>query len=126
MEEQIKVLIADNSIEFSELFSRYLSLNPDISIVGLAHDGAETLDMLLETKPDVLLLDLIMPRVDGLEVLQKIKGKIKKPFVIVISALGNDEVKKQAIDSGARHYFVKPLNMETVLTKIRESKASLN
>lgn len=124
--EKIKVLIADNSIEFSNLFSRFLSLNADINIVGLAHDGAETIEMFLQTKPDVLLLDLIMPRFDGFEVLQKIKGYGTKTFIIVISALSNNEIKRQAIESGANHYFVKPLNMAYVLSKIRESKISLN
>jgi two-component system response regulator (stage 0 sporulation protein A) len=124
--EQIKVLIADNSSEFSSLFSRFLSLNADINIVGLARDGAETIEMLLQTKPDVLLLDLIMPHFDGLEVLQKIKGYATNPFIIVISALSNNEIRKQAIESGANHYFVKPLNMASVLSKIRESRISLN
>lgn len=124
--EQIKVLISDNSIEFTKLFSRFLSLNSDIKIVGIASDGAETLEMLIETKPDVLLLDLIMPQIDGLEVLQRIKGDGQKPFVIIISALSNEEIKRQAIESGADCYFAKPLNLESVLLKIRESKALLN
>lgn len=124
--EQIKVLIADNSIEFSNLFSRFLSLNPDINIVGLAHDGAETIELLLQKKPDVLLLDLIMPHFDGLEVLHKIKCYDTNPFIIVISALSNNDIKRQAIESGANHYFVKPLNMASVLSKIRESRISLN
>jgi two-component system, response regulator, stage 0 sporulation protein A len=124
--ERINVLIADNSVEFTKIFSRFLSLSTDINIVGLARDGAETMEMLLQTKPDVLLLDLIMPRIDGLEVLQKIKGSYANTSIIVISALSNEDIRRQAIESGANHYFVKPLNMESVLSKIRESKTSLN
>jgi two-component system response regulator (stage 0 sporulation protein A) len=120
--KQIKVLIADNCSEFTKLFSEYLSLNPDINIVGIAEDGAETVELLQQTRPDVLLLDLVMPRVDGLEVLRRISSDSKKPKVLVVSALGSEEIASQALELGADFYFIKPLNLKAVVAKILETR----
>jgi two-component system response regulator (stage 0 sporulation protein A) len=120
MMKQINVLLADNCGEFTKLFSEYLSLNPNINIVGIAEDGAETVELLRQTRPDVLLLDLVMPRVDGLEVLRRISADSHKPKVLVVSALGSEEMAKRAMELGADCYFIKPLNLEAVLAKILE------
>ncbi|MGI5849333.1 MAG: response regulator [Christensenellales bacterium] len=122
--EQIRVLIADNSRDFARLFSRCLSINPDIQIVGIAQNGSETIQMLQLTDPDVLLLDLVMPFMDGFEVLRRLEPIDTKPLVYVISALGSEEMTRQAIALGARYYFVKPLNTDMVISKIREAKLS--
>lgn len=120
--KQINVLIADNCSEFTQLFSQYLSLNPDINIVGIACDGAETMELIERTRPDVLLLDLVMPRLDGLEVMRRISSDSNKPKVLVISALGSEEIAKKAIELGADFYFIKPLNLEAVVAKILETQ----
>jgi two-component system response regulator (stage 0 sporulation protein A) len=120
MMKQINVLLADNCSEFTKLFSEYLSLNPNINLVGIAEDGAETVELLRQTCPDVLLLDLVMPRVDGLEVLRRISSESNKPKVLVVSALGSEEVTRRALELGADFYFIKPLNLKAVLAKILE------
>ncbi len=118
--KQINVLLADNCSEFTKLFSDYLSLNPNINIVGITADGAETVELLRQTRPDVLLLDLVMPRVDGLEVLRRISSEKERPKVLVVSALGSEEVTRRALELGADFFFFKPLNLEAVLSKILE------
>lgn len=118
--KQINVLVADNSDEFAGLFSQYLSINPNIKISGIARDGAETLDLLRKTHPKVLLLDLVMPGVDGFEVLRRIASEDNRPSVFVISALGDTEIAKQALELGANDYFVKPVNMKAVVSRILE------
>ena len=120
MMKQINVLLADNCSEFTKLFSEYLSLNPNINIVGITADGAETVELLRQTRPDVLLLDLVMPRVDGLEVLRRISSESERPKVLVVSALGSEEVTKRALELGADFFFIKPLNLKAVLSKILE------
>lgn len=120
MMKQINVLLADNCSEFTKLFSDYLSLNPNINIVGITADGAETVELLRQTRPDVLLLDLVMPRVDGLEVLRRISSEKERPKVLVVSALGSEEVTRRALELGADFFFIKPLNLEAVLSKILE------
>jgi len=81
---------------------------------------AETVELLRQTRPDVLLLDLVMPRVDGLEVLRRISSEKERPKVLVVSALGSEEVTKRALELGADFFFIKPLNLEAVLSKILE------
>ena len=62
----MKVLIADDNREFNELLTNYLAMEPDFEIVGTAYNGKETLELLKEKNPDVLLLDIIMPHLDGI------------------------------------------------------------
>lgn len=121
--KQINVLVADNSDEFTGLFSQYLSINPNIKIVGIARDGQEAIDLIKETNPNVLLLDLVMPRIDGFEVLRRISAEDNELSVFVVSALGDKEIARQALDLGAEGYFVKPFKMDTVVSRILEIKS---
>ncbi len=118
--KQINVLVADNSDEFTGLFSKYLSINPGINIVGIAHDGQEAIDLIKETNPNVVLLDLVMPRIDGFEVLRRISAEDNGLSVFVVSALGDKEIARQAFALGADDYFVKPLRMDAVVSRILE------
>lgn len=118
--KQINVLVADNSDEFTGLFSQYLSINPCINIVGIARDGQEAIDLIEETNPNVLLLDLVMPRIDGFEVLRRISAKDSGLSVFVVSAIGDQEIARQALDLGADDYFVKPLRMDAIVSRILE------
>ena len=86
METKIRALIADPNEEFAALLSDTLEAEGDIAVVGIASDGAQALAMLSEAKPDVLLLDLVMPKLDGLGVLQKIGETGVQCATIVVSA----------------------------------------
>lgn len=96
---------------------------PDIEIVGIAGDGDKTIKMLPLLHPDVLLLDIVMPEVDGLEVLRRIRGVHNGTVVYVISALGSDDIIRKALALGARYYFVKPFNTDSMVMRIREIRA---
>src|SRR5690625_5770464 len=78
----------------------YFDEQEDIEVIGTAYNGKECLSLLEETKPDVLLLDIIMPHVDGLNVLNTIKNEPDKPHVIMLTAFGQEEVMKKAVDYG--------------------------
>ena len=120
MSQQTRVLIADDNKDFTTVFKEYVTLYPDIGIVGIAENGSQAYEMLLQKKPDVLLLDLVMPGMDGLEVLRRIRDLgDEKPIVFVISALSNDAITRQALTLGAITYFIKPMDMESVVSKIR-------
>ena len=86
----IRLLIADNSMDYASLLSSYISADSDIDVVGIAGDGEKAIQMVQDTCPDVVLLDILMPRIDGLEVLQEIKAMNNCPLVFMISALRND------------------------------------
>ena len=124
MEEKIKVFIADDNQEFSHTLSSYINSQEDMEVVGMARDGNEAVDLVIKTKPDVVLLDVIMPHLDGLGVLEKINGIMKNnmPTCVMLSAVGQDKVTKKAIALGAEYYVVKPFDIEVLIKRIREIK----
>ena len=124
MKEKITVLIADDNVDFTNTLSGYLGKTDDMEIVGVARDGTEAVDMIKIMKPDIALLDVIMPHLDGLGVLEKIQNEeiSKKPICIMLSAVGQDKVTQKAIALGAEYYVVKPFDVELLLKRIREVK----
>ena len=124
MKEKITVLIADDNQEFSQTLASYMHEQEDLEVIGLAKDGEEALDMITNVTPDVVLLDVIMPHLDGIGVLEKINMiKInKRPMCIMLSAVGQDKITQKAIALGAEYYVVKPFDIELLLKRIRELK----
>lgn len=123
MEEmKIKVIIADDNKEFCNILNDYLLNQHDIMVDGIANDGMEALELIKEKKPDLVILDIIMPHLDGLGVLEKLNNmEIDKiPRVIVLSAVGQDKITQRAITLGADYYVVKPFNMDVLLKRIRQ------
>ena len=122
--DRIRILIADDNKDFVTLLSSCLSMYPDMEIAGVARDGTEVLRQIKALHPDVLLLDIVMPRMDGMEVLAKLRvSKKGSPAVFVVSAVGSDQIVRRAIELGAAYYFVKPFNTEVMIQKIRSVAA---
>jgi two-component system response regulator (stage 0 sporulation protein A) len=124
VENKISVLIADDNKEFGEILGEYLNDQEDIQVVGVAKDGLEAFDMISNKQPDVAVLDVIMPHLDGLGVLEKINySQIKKkPMCIMLSAVGQDKITQKAIALGAQYYVVKPFDMDILAQRIKELK----
>jgi len=125
--QKISILIADDNKDFCSILSEYLSIQEDAEVVGIAKDGNETLKLLVETKPDVLVLDIIMPHLDGLGVLEKLHSmELEKfPKIIILSAVGQDKITQRAINFGADYYVVKPFDFEVFMKRIRQVTGSL-
>lgn len=111
-----KILIADDSQFMRSLLKDILT--PEKHEVIEAKDGKETLDKIESGKPDLVLLDIIMPEVDGIGVLQKIGKKVK---VVVISAVGQEKMVDEAKKLGALDYIVKPFDNEKVLDTVKQT-----
>ena len=122
--KKIEVLIADDNREFGDILCEYLSNQSDIEVVGLARDGFEAVDLILQNTPDIAILDIIMPHLDGLGVLEKIAASNleKKPLFIVLSAVGQDKITQRALALGAEYYIVKPFDMDVLVNRIRQLK----
>ena len=120
--EKLKVLIADDNPRILKMLGDILMDDNGIEVVGTAEDGVETMGMIEETKPDVLLLDLIMPKLDGLGVLEKLhkgSGIGKVPEVIVISSIAQERITETAMSLGALYYGQRArYNLETDVTNI--------
>ena len=121
-DSKISVLIADDNKEFCSILNDYLLNQKDIVVTGIAKDGREALELIVERKPDLVILDIIMPHLDGLGVLEKLNTMDleKTPRIIILSAVGQDKITQQAITFGADYYTVKPFDMEVFTKRIRE------
>jgi two-component system response regulator (stage 0 sporulation protein A) len=118
--EQIKLVIADDNKEFCDLVYEFFKNESDMEVIGVAHDGLEALEKVEELIPDVLILDLIMPNLDGLGVIERLVSSPKKPKIIVLSAVGQDKITQKAITSGADYYIVKPFDLSILVERVRE------
>ena len=118
----LRVLVADDNREFSELLTDYLSQQPGIEIIGNAFNGKEALALVKETRPDVLLLDIIMPHLDGLGVLEQLSTMklTEMPKVIMLTAFGQEAITQKAVELGASYYILKPFNMDVLADRIRQ------
>lgn len=121
-DKKIKILIVDDNREFCEIIGEYLSGEKDIEVVGFASDGFRALDMIAEEKPDIVILDIIMPQLDGLGVLERLNSMQveKMPNVIILSAVGQDRITQKALALGADYYMVKPFDMKVFIKRIRQ------
>ena len=99
-----------------------------MEVIGKAKDGNEALELIKEKRPDVALLDVIMPHLDGLGVLEGVHSlKLDKlPTCIMLSAVGQDKITQRAIALGAEYYVVKPFDIELLLKRIKEVKLYQN
>ncbi|SHH45902.1 two-component system, response regulator, stage 0 sporulation protein A [Clostridium collagenovorans DSM 3089] len=121
-DSKISVVIADDNKEFCNILNDYLLSQRDIVVTGIAKDGIEALNLIQEKKPDLLILDIIMPHLDGLGVLEKLNSINLDPMpkVIILSAVGQDGITQRAITLGADYYVVKPFDMDVFTKRIHQ------
>lgn len=119
---KIKVLIADDNREFVDLLRDYLLDHSDIDVIGVAYNGNEVLNILEEETPDVMILDIIMPHLDGLGVLEKLRQYkfAKQPKIIMLTAFGQENITQRAVELGASYYILKPFDMEVLVNRVRQ------
>lgn len=120
--EKISVCLVDDNRELVQLMDDYFEEQPDIEVIGAAYNGRDCLSMVEELEPDVLILDIIMPHVDGLAVLNTLRDmELKnKPSVIMLTAFGQEEVMKKAVDLGASYFILKPFDLDNLGDQIRQ------
>ena len=122
MKQMTRVALIDDNSSIREVVSSYIEMQDDMEVVGMAGDGLEGINVIHETKPDVVILDMIMPRLDGLGVLEhtNTSTNTSNPFFICLSAVGQEELIRKAIGLGAKYYMIKPFDMEMLIKRIRE------
>ena len=124
MKNKIRVLIADDNVEFAMTLNENLSKDEEMDVIGMAKDGNEAYKIIKEQQPDVVLLDVIMPHLDGLGVLEtlNLNPVEKMPLCIMLSAVGQDKITQKAINLGAEYYIVKPFDINILMKRIKEFK----
>ncbi len=120
--DAIRMVIADDNPEFVQVLEQAIDQQEGFEIVGLAANGLEAVELVEQRHPDVLIVDLVMPVLDGMGVLEyTMKLPYRKNFkIIVLSAMGNDNTTQRAIALGADYFMIKPFDLHTFLTRVRE------
>ena len=122
MEESVRIVLVDDNREFCQLLEEYLNEQENFMVVGVAHNGVDGLKLVKEKEPDILVLDLIMPHLDGIGVMEEINrlnltNKIK---TIILTAFGQEEVTKRVVELGANYYIMKPFDLDKLADRIRQ------
>ncbi len=122
MNKEISVVLADDSEDFVRSVKNYLDTVDGIRVAATAYNGREAVEMVRELKPDVLLLDMIMPQLDGLGVLQKLRNTPleKKPVCMALSGVSQTRTMQRAMELGSAYFMLKPVEMETLSERIFE------
>ena len=119
---KLNVAIADDNERILRLLGEIVSEDEELQVVGTAKDGEEAYKLIKEKEPDVVLLDLVMPKLDGLGVLDKVQNDNsiqKQPFVVMISAIGLEKITEAAFSKGADYFIMKPFDSEMVVNQIK-------
>lgn len=114
MASPIRVLLVEQDKDIQMLWKSAMNPEFGMELCGWARDGRSGLEMIQEKKPDAVLMELILPNIDGMALLQKVKALPKPPVVVVASLAGNPQIIQRAIAAGADYYFVKPIRIQAV------------
>ena len=113
------VLLADANEEFRTLVRKIIDETEEFTVVGSVGDGAEALRLARQEAPDLLLMDVLLPGLDGFGVLKQLRELEKPPKVILISAFCSDSVVSEAVELGANYFMFKPVEENALLDRMR-------
>ncbi|MGI6120666.1 MAG: sporulation transcription factor Spo0A [Desulfosporosinus sp.] len=121
MDKKIKIIIADDNRNFCQMLQNYLQAQEDLSIVGVANNGLDAVELIQTQKPDLIILDLVMPNLDGLGVLEKICNQttMTRPKIIMLTAFGQESLTHQAMTLGVDYFILKPFDLDILSKRIR-------
>jgi len=117
----MKVLVCDDNKNFTGIVSNFLASQNDMEVVDIALNGKEAVEKIIQNKPDVVLLDLVMPELDGLGVMEKLATcKLEKmPRIVLQSAISQEYVIKEALELGAYCFMMKPYELPVLADRMR-------
>lgn len=118
MEKRSKVLLADASEEFRRLLQEAIERTDEFAVIGSVGDGAEALRLAEEQSPDLILMDIVLPGLDGMTLLRRLPEK-DRPKVIFLSALYSDKTVSEAMRAGAYYFVSKPCEVNALLDRMR-------
>ncbi|SJZ85360.1 sporulation transcription factor Spo0A [Selenihalanaerobacter shriftii] len=121
-DESVKVLLVDDNKEFCQLVREFIDEQEEMEVVGVGNNGLEALDLIEEEDPDVVILDIIMPHLDGVGVLEELNnnGKINELKVIMLTAFGQEELTQRVVELGANYYILKPFDLDKLVSRIEQ------
>ena len=121
MGKEIKIIVVDDNLNLCQMLKKYIEDQGDLSIVGEAHNGLEAMELIQTREPDLIILDLVMPNLDGLGVLERINARTSttRPKIIMLTAFGQESLTHQAMTLGVDYFILKPFDLEILGKRIR-------
>lgn len=119
--ELIKVLIVDDIAETRENIRKLLQFEPDFEIVGAARNGNEGIELAKELEPDVILMDINMPDIDGITATETIRGEVPNAQIVILTVQADPNYMRRAMLAGARDFLTKPPSVDEMLAAIRRA-----
>lgn len=116
---QTRILLADDHALFREGLAGIIGAQPDMQVVGEANDGLEAFVKAQELKPDLILMDVQMPGMDGIEAVRHIKGVLPETIIVMLTVRGDDEMLFEALKNGAQGYLLKEIRSQALLAMLR-------
>jgi pilus assembly protein CpaE len=120
MSDRIKVLIVDDIPETRDHLSKLLGFESDVEVVGAAAGGPEAIQLAASVKPDVVLMDINMPGMDGITATEKLAAEVPNAAVIMMSVQGEADYLRRSMLAGAREFLVKPFSSDELTASIRQ------
>ena len=117
---KIRILLADDNREVCEMMQGFFDKQSDMGVCHCVYDGIAAVEAIKQQTPDVAVIDGVMPKLDGLGVLERICEMQDKPICIILSEVTQEKITKKAIDLGADYYMVKPVDLDILAQRIRQ------
>lgn len=124
---KLNVAIADDNERILDLLEEIVNSDNELNVVGKANNGEDMCHIIKNQEPDVVLLDLIMPKMDGISVMEHVnedKNIRKKPEFIVVTAIGQERITEDAFRKGAHYYIMKPFHNDMIINRIKDTKGT--
>ena len=115
-----RILVADTGEEFRRSFIETVASEPDIQVLGETGDGQELVQMVKEMAPDLVVMEIVLAQMDGIEVLEELAKLEHRPKVLILSSFAKGSMAELAAAKGADHYMTKPCRVSTVCERIRQ------
>ena len=120
--EKLNVTIVDDNPLILNTLDELINAEEGLAVIGKADNGADAMDMIVDTTPDIGLLDLVIPKIDGISVVEKVKSEhtfMKNPAFIILSAVGGEQMTEESFKAGANYFIMKPFDRDILVNKIR-------
>jgi len=120
MADRIQVLIVDDISETRDHLAKLLGFEPDVEVVGTASSGADAIEQATKLLPDVILMDINMPDMDGIAATERLSAQVPSAAVVMMSVQGEADYLRRSMLAGAREFLVKPFSSDELTASIRQ------
>ncbi|NLL53504.1 MAG: sporulation transcription factor Spo0A [Peptococcaceae bacterium] len=121
MSKKVKIIVAEDNRNLCQILQDFIQREDNFELVGVAYNGLEAWELIQKQDPDLVIMDLVMPNLDGLEVLERINNRtsVPRPKIIMLTAFGHETLTHQAMVMGVDYFILKPFDLEILGKRIR-------